>query len=309
MVNNMSDTTGYEAAHGGAAFITRPAAYVRVAGPNAFDFLQRQTTNDVRLVEGGAAQVNVLADATARIVQVFTLRGDGEGYGLLAQPGQGGSLADYLRGKIFFMDNVTVEAASDDRVAIELVGPDASDAAVAGAAAGGVLVSAGGVPPVLLVPTAEAAAVESALREAGAVPMTAEEAQVVRVEQGRPAVGAELDGAYTPLEVGLGAAVSDTKGCYTGQEVLARQVTYDKVVRSLVGLSLDEPVQPGAEVIAEGKRAGAVTSAVVSPRYGAIALAVLRRPYDTPGSVVQAADEHVSGGAVVRALPFGHVED
>ena len=73
---------------------------------------------------------------------------------------------------------------------------------------------------------------------------------------------------------------STTKGCYTGQEILARQVTYDKVVRRLVRLQAHEPLLAGANLFADGKAVGQITSAAISPRMGPIALAIVRKPYD-----------------------------
>src|SRR5690606_39681801 len=115
--------------------------------------------------------------------------------------------------------------------------------------------------------------------DAGAVPLGEEAYDVLRVEAGLPASGTELTEDFTPLETGLAYTVSTSKGCYTGQEVLARQINYDKVSRQLVGLRLKEPAPAGSAVRAEGRPAGTVTSVVLSPEHGWIALAVVRRPH------------------------------
>jgi folate-binding protein YgfZ len=129
--------------------------------------------------------------------------------------------------------------------------------------------------------------------------------QILRVEAGIPAPRAELTEDYTPLETGLGWAVAEGKGCYTGQEVIARQLTYDKVTQHLVGLRLNRSAQPGKRVWAEGKPAGAVTSAVHSPRFGEIALAIIKRPHHQAGTLVHAGDtEAQSIPATVTSLPF-----
>ncbi len=124
---------------------------------------------------------------------------------------------------------------------------------------------------------------------------------ILRVEAGLPAAGAELSEEYTPLEAGMEHAVSGDKGCYPGQEVLARQVTYDKVTQRLVGLKLSEPVTPGKRLLAEGKPAGVVTSAAVSPRFGAIALGVVKRPHHEVGTRLEVETEW---SAVVAGLPL-----
>ena len=80
-----------------------------------------------------------------------------------------------------------------------------------------------------------------------------EDYETLRVEAGLPAVGHELTEDYTPHETNLAAWISETKGCYTGQEILARQVTYDKITRHLVGLKLDAPAQAAATIPSQGR--------------------------------------------------------
>jgi tRNA-modifying protein YgfZ len=126
------------------------------------------------------------------------------------------------------------------------------------------------------------------------------EYEILRLEAGLPAAGHELTEEYTPLETGLEQLVSTSKGCYTGQEVLARQVNYDKVTRHLAGLRLKAEVPAGSSVTSEGKPAGIITSIAISPRLGPIALAVLRRPYHEPGTAVSVGE--IKG--TVEALPF-----
>lgn len=107
--------------------------------------------------------------------------------------------------------------------------------------------------------------------------------EMLRIEAGLPS-DPEFAAETTPFELGLEWLVSTTKGCYTGQEVLARQVTYDKVVRRLVPLQAPESMPPSVNLLADGKAIGQVTSTVISPRLGPIALAVVRKPYDAVGT-------------------------
>jgi len=112
----------------------------------------------------------------------------------------------------------------------------------------------------------------------------------------------------TPLEVGLTAAVHFDKGCYTGQEVIARQANYDKVNRRLVGLILPPgkgPALRGAAVRAGNARPGVITSVVDSPAIGgAIALAIVPRSAAQPGSVVTITQAGEDLAAEVAPLPF-----
>jgi folate-binding protein YgfZ len=143
-------------------------------------------------------------------------------------------------------------------------------------------------------------AVREALLAAGAVEAGEDAAEVVRVERGRPRWGHELDDTVIPQEAGLNErAVSFTKGCYVGQETVARLHYRGRPNRHLRGLRLAEPVAPGTP-LAFGERAvGTVASAVVSPTFGPIALAIVRREAE-PGATLDA------GGvaAEVVDLPF-----
>ncbi len=315
----------YRAALEGAAYRRLVGAgYVRVGGVDRADFLQRQTTNDVRTLRGDRTLPNVLTSPTARILAVFTMLVEGDTLALLTAPGGEVDLAAYLSSKIFFMDKVSVENADDAHLQLDLIGPRAAERLQIGLAmrfpgldeviegeVGSVPVrligveGAGGTACRIVAPSTGEDRVISALGDAGAVPLDEAAWRVLRVEAGLPAPGGELTGDYTPLEVGLGRAVSGDKGCYTGQEVIARQITYDKVTKRLAGLRFDAPVPVGAEIRGDGRRVGVVTSSVTSPRFGPIGLSVLRRPFDGPGAEVTVGTEDGEVRAGVVALPFG----
>jgi folate-binding protein YgfZ len=126
--------------------------------------------------------------------------------------------------------------------------------------------------------------------------------EVLRVESGTPRFGAELGEDVLPPEARLDAAVSTTKGCYTGQEVIARIRSRGQVKHLLVGLRLegDALPEPRAPIEADGKRIGEVTSAVRSAQAGAIALGFVARSHAEPGTRVQVAGRP----ARVAELPF-----
>jgi folate-binding protein YgfZ len=315
----------YRAALEGAAYRRLVGAgYVRVGGADRADFLQRQTTNDVRALAEGRALPNVLTSPTARILAAFTILVEGDTLALLTAPGGEVDLAAYLSGKIFFMDKVSVENAGDAHLQLDLIGPRAAERLQAGLAMrfpgldeviegelGGVpvrLIGVEGTACRIVAPSAGADHVIAALHDAGTAPLDEAIWHVLRVEAGLPAPGVELTGEYTPLEVGLDRAVSGEKGCYTGQEIIARQITYDKVTKRLAGLRFDAPVPIGAEIRGDDRRVGVVTSIVTSPRFGEIGLSVLRRPFDEPGAEVTVETEDGEVRAGVVALPFGEDE-
>lgn len=282
---------------------------LRFAGEHRRDFLQRQTSNDLRPLTAGRSVQTVLTSPTARVLDVLTLIETGEHLLAITLPGRAAATARFLKSRIFFMDRVTVGDESAAWQQIELF-----DAAllerldVAVPAAGqvietgwGKIVGSHGLTDDgwwLLAPAGEDW--PARLSTLGCSALSPEAYATHQVEGGHPSPAVELTEAYTPLETGLQALVAENKGCFTGQEVLARQVNYDKITRHLAGIRLKAPVEVGAKVTADGKAIGEITSSAVSPHFGPIALAVLRRPHHEAGSAVMAGD--VAG--VVAELPF-----
>jgi folate-binding protein YgfZ len=138
----------------------------------------------------------------------------------------------------------------------------------------------------------------------GMLPSGAEALETLRIEAGIPRYGSELSEDTLPHEARLMNALSFTKGCYVGQEIVERTRTRGHVNWILSGLFVDsvEPPAPGSKFIAEGKEAGEVTSACLSPTLGrTIALAYLRREFSEPGTKLTL---HSGGSAEVTSLPF-----
>jgi folate-binding protein YgfZ len=283
------------------------------------DFLQRMTTNDIKRLRVGESCVTILTSPTARILHVFTVLADAEALWLLPAPGDAAALERHLRGQIFFMDKVRVRRPDAPLLRFRLIGPRAQAA----------LARIGLVAPperegewrrlndlaVLKqenydLPGYEVIApperIEAILEQLQAPLLDEATYAARRVELGRPAPGAELTAECNPLEAGMAWACAENKGCYTGQEIIARQITYDKVTRTLVGLRSAALLAPGAAVAAEGREVGRVTSAAFSPQLQApVALAIVKRPYNAVGTTVV-----VNGvEATVAALPFIDASD
>jgi len=147
----------------------------------------------------------------------------------------------------------------------------------------------------------ETEAVRAALLDAGATPVSEPAAEILRVELGRPRYGHELDDTTIPQEAGLNErAVSFTKGCYVGQETVARLFYRGKPNRHLRGLRLSEATPAGAQLHLGERVVGKLASSLVSPVHGPIALALVRREA-APGDTLA-----VDGGATARVveLPF-----
>jgi folate-binding protein YgfZ len=122
----------------------------------------------------------------------------------------------------------------------------------------------------------------------------------LRVEAGTPRLGFELDETVLPDEAGLADAVSTTKGCYTGQEVVARLRSRGTIKHRLVGLRFHGKASVGDKLAAEGRTVGEVTSVVQSPEHGAIGLGFVNADKCTPGERLDAPD----GAAEVATVPF-----
>lgn len=160
----------------------------------------------------------------------------------------------------------------------------------------------------LFVPSARRDEMLQALLSAGATPAGSEVVDLARIESGRPEWGVEIDETTIPQEANLDAlhAISYTKGCYTGQETVARVHFRGHVNRQLRGLSypMDLALPVRAEVVDEsGKVVGDVRSVGVSPRLGGVALAMVRREV-VPGSRVSVRWDGGEGTALMLELPF-----
>jgi tRNA-modifying protein YgfZ len=321
----MDDTLSqeYRAALEDAVFYPQPdAGYLRIAGEDRENFIQRQTTNDVRLLQPQRALLSVLTSPTARVLDVFYLINDEDAVGAITLPGFAQKTAQFLKSRIFFMDRVTLEDLSLEIAQLDLFGPQApsllqrlgnqapalngvSEVIIAGRRVRILAVEACFGPGYRLLAAApDRELVEGALQQSGALQLSPTSFESLRVEAGQPQAGRELSEDYTPLETGLLGAVADGKGCYTGQEIIARQLTYDKVTQQLCGLRLPGSAAPGERIYVEGKPAGTLTSFTQSPRFGPIALAILKRPYFQPGTRVAIGSVASEASATVVSLPF-----
>ena len=145
-------------------------------------------------------------------------------------------------------------------------------------------------------------ALEAAGSELGLIRGDAASLDVMRIEAGLPMLGAELDESVLPPEARLERAIATSKGCYVGQEIVARLRARGQVNHLLVGLQIEGETLPDVDtpLLSGGRRSGEVTSSALSPTYGPIALGFVRREHSEVGSRV----EFEGGAARVAALPF-----
>jgi len=336
-------TPGYHAALNGAALADEGSAgRVFMRGKDRTALLQRLSTNDIARLKPGQGARTVLTTPIGRIIDVLTVHVLEDALLLVTSPGQGGPVWAHLKKNIFFNDQVSLEAAGRSYGQLALYGAGAAVLLehVSGAAPSElrlqhtatidlagvpVLVARrepiGGASFTLYPPVEQLDAVRDALVAVGALPLAADTLDVLRVEQGYAAFGRELSQEYIPLETGLLDAVSFTKGCYVGQEIIARMESRGRLAKVLRGLKLTADGGQGTEadeiasfvsrllssvapakLEVDGKEAGDLTSVVVSPRFGPIALAYVRSAHAAPGGSVGIAGTHVRGEVV--ELPF-----
>ena len=291
---------------------------VAVTGPDRVSFVQGMVTQDVeKLPEGGVAPAALLTAKGAMVSDARVIRLPAEVL-LLVEPGFGPVVREALQ-RFLISEDAEVAERSTELAQLALVGPRAEavvqtalgDSPAAGRAAafdqdgisGWVLPQGLGLPGVdVLVPVASLPKTFDRLLATGAVPVGFEALEVLRVERGTPRFGADLDEKTIPLEAHLQSAISYEKGCYIGQEVIARATFRGHVNRQLVGLSFDTLPPPRTELFVGDRRVGWVTSAVQSPIFGTIGLGYAHRDVARPGTALVLAGG--AGPVTVRALPF-----
>lgn len=275
---------------------------VILSGNSVYEFLQRQITNDISGLPVRRALTTSLTNASARLLDVLDILFLEE-HRLAIFPSlmTAENLYKFFKSKIFLMDKVTAEIATGRCKLVTFLGEGAVEevqnigmpvplehsATITATQSGELMVwrSNPSKIPIISVaglgdfgPDFEVHLEDERYLQA--------HYQQLRIGLGLAEAPNEINSDYTPLETNLAWTVSETKGCYTGQEVLARQITYDKVTKSLVRLVSDSPISTGHSVYADGKLVGTVTSTTETLDGEVWSLAVLRRPYTTPGTRV-----------------------
>jgi len=285
-----------------------------VSGGEAAEYLQGQLTNDVEAIGPGEGLYAALLDRKGHMQGDMRVLRPGEGPDLLldTEPEALDAVRRHL-GMYKIGRDVDVVDVSAGRALLSLIGPRAVE--IAGSAAlpenfceevtvaGARVLAVGTAGGIDLIFEAQARQqVTDALLGAGAAEVSPEAAEILRIEAGRPRFGAEMGTETMPAEAGIvEQAVSFTKGCYIGQETVARLHYKGKPNRHLRGLKLSGTAQAGDAVLFGDKEVGRLGGAGVSPAFGPIGLAILRREAE-PGGTVAVGEDGVT--AEVVALPF-----
>jgi folate-binding protein YgfZ len=285
-----------------------------VHGAEAAEYLQGQLTNDVEALPVGGGCYAALLDRKGHVqADMRVLRLGEEEIWLDTEP-EGLDAARRHLQMYKVGHQVEVEDATSGQSILSLLGPRSAEIAAAPplaelacartTVAGTECLAAGtrgGLD--LIVAAAESARLRAALIDAGAAEVGPEAVEILRVEAGVPRFGAEITSETMPAEAGIvDSAVSFTKGCYIGQEPVARLHYKGRPNRHLRGLALSAPAGAGAGLRLGEKEVGRIGTACVSPAHGPIALAVVRREAQ-PGDELAVGEDGVTAQLV--DLPFG----
>jgi folate-binding protein YgfZ len=313
-------STGYEACTSGVGLIDRSeAGKLLLTGEQAQLFLDGQVSNDIVSLEVGHGRYAALLTNKGRMLGDLRAMATEDGLLVLCERVALQALFDQVRRGLIGWQ-AELHKRTLELGLLSLVGPRSEEVAraaglpvpgeeehdVAGTASTYLVRTDGGLD--VLPEAARTADVGAALVAAGAVETAEAVAEIVRVEHGRPRYGIDLDESVMPAEAGIvERAVSFTKGCYVGQETVARLHWKGKPNRHLRGLKLSAPVAAGAAVTvagedgAQAREVGRVGSAVVSPTAGPIALAILRREV-APDDQVLVGEDAVTAQVVTPPL-------
>jgi len=314
-----------------AVYYRTSRAVVRMRGADRLDLLHRLSTNAVRDLAPGTEATTMLTSEKGRIVELVRVVAREEEVLLVLAGGDAERVRAWLD-KYTIMDDVATDSLGSAYTVLLLSGdrlrrvvesafggslPDAGRWASIDLGGSAALLArdarlTGSVGAMLLVPSENLESATGQLERAGAREIDGNTYETLRIAAGIPGSGTELSETYNPLEAGLVQYISWTKGCYIGQEVIARLDSYDKVQRHLVGMELSSTPENFSDDVAvidpeEGKRIGTLTSiARPAPGAPAIALAYVRTAYAVPDLPLHVVPEEgaLPVAATVARLPF-----
>ncbi len=312
----------YNHARSGCVIIDRSeVGRIWAHGADRLDLLQRLSTNDLNAMALYEGRPTVLTTALGRIVDLLLVLNLEERTLLLTSPGQSEAVRQWLRSFTFFQDDIELKDATTELRQCGLCGAKAPAVVAQFTSAAADLqphhallleentwLLRGAAPTgfgyELIAPHLQMESLIAAALDTGAIRAPAELHELLRVEAGLPGAGHEIEAAFIPLEVGLRKAISFSKGCYTGQEIIARMDTRGKLAKTLVGLRSEQQLPRGGALRTDTRSAGIVTSSVYSPRLGWIGLGLLKPAVASSGSQLRLGNSEPALRAAVVPLPF-----
>jgi folate-binding protein YgfZ len=316
-----NDEEALSAAREGVALCDRSHwGLLQISGEDRLRYLHNQSTNDFNSLQPGQGCDTVFVTSTGRTLDLATAYVRENDVLILVSPNRRQQLFQWLDRFIFPFDQVELSDLQSQYAVFSLIGSK-SDSLLQQLAIKGIIgqpqhnhhlvniddvqlrIAVGnslGLPGyTLIVSVRDASTVWSKLMATGAVPMGDRIWEQLRIQQGRPFPDHELTEDYNPLEAGLWHAISFEKGCYIGQETIARLNTYQGVKQRLWGVELSEPIALSTPVIVGGSKVGILTSCTNTSQ-GVFGLAYIRTKAGGAGLEVQI------GNAIAKliAVPF-----
>uniref|UniRef100_B8HYA0 Folate-binding protein YgfZ n=1 Tax=Cyanothece sp. (strain PCC 7425 / ATCC 29141) TaxID=395961 RepID=B8HYA0_CYAP4 len=307
----MEATQSWQAAHTGVAlYDCTPWGRIQVTNSDRLAFLHNQSTNEFKLLKPGQGCDTVIVNSTARTLDLVTAYVTEDAVILLVSPQKRDFLLKWLDRYIFFGDKVKLTDITAVTAAFSLIGPQSSalltelgvETSTLGRYGDHLLCELAGMPVrvvlgsglalpgyTLLTDAEHAGNLNDQLIAAGAISLDETAWQQLRLHQGRPQADAELTEDYNPLEAGLWHTISFNKGCYIGQETIARLNTYQGVKQQLWGIQLSTLVAAGTTITQEGNKIGLLTSAILTPE-GPFGLGYVKTKAGGAGLAVEIGD-------------------
>ncbi|KAJ8902134.1 hypothetical protein NDN08_006542 [Rhodosorus marinus] len=301
-----------------AVFEDSNPGFIEISGADRVRFLHNLSTNNIEALKPGQTQLTTVTNQTGRTLELLTVLAGEDSLSLLFSGESADSLYSLFDMYIFPRDKVAIDNRSDKLSAISVFGDlsilsdqdvltpergcftqtQIDDTSVTIIHGSGLTLDGFTV----LAEKDQARKIVSFLTKSGfGNEINENEWDLRRILDGRPLVGKELTEDFNPLEAGLWKTVSFIKGCYIGQETIAKLKTYDGVKQNLYGVEFSEPVPVGEKLFAGDNRAGVVTSCIAADDGKGIGLAYIRRKFGGAGLQVQ-AQNGVKG--VVQEIPF-----
>lgn len=310
-VSFANDLVAKQAASQGVALVDHCHwGVLSISDEDRLRYLHNQSTNDFQKLQPGQGCDTVFVTSTARTIDLATTYVTEEVVLVITSPQRRQQLGEWLDRYIFPMDRVILKDISNEKGIFRLMGPESEtllaelgiemplslvNASHQELSLGDfkvrVAVGSGLALPgyTLIVDASEAAKLWEKLVTAGAIPLGDRVWEQLRIEQGRPIPDYELTEDYNPLEAGLWQAISWEKGCYIGQETIARLNTYKGVKQQLWGVRLQKAAQLGAKVMLGTEKVGKLTSCTQTEQ-GFLGLAYIRTKVGSEGLKVQIED-------------------
>ncbi|MGB8700939.1 MAG: folate-binding protein [Thermosynechococcaceae cyanobacterium] len=292
---------------------------LRVFDRDRLSFLHNQSSNDFKGLLPGQGCEAVILTSTARTLDLVSAYVNAEDVLLLTSPNQASALLAWFDRYIFFGDKVQLADLTDTTVCFSLIGPQSAEVlatlgitdlpqdlnhhgmgAIAGVSVQIAVGSGLSLPGYTLIADRTAGvSLWQALAATGAIPLSQTDWEQLRILEGRPMPGSELTEDYNPLEAGLWHTVSLNKGCYIGQETIARLNTYNGVKQQLWGIALEGESQVGELIYGDAQKIGVLTS-IVRVSQGSFGLGYIKTKAGGAGLTVHIG---ASTGTVVE-VPF-----